>query len=206
MRSTLALLATVLVTLGAGSCGGTSTSATHPSSSAAATTTTASDLSTEPNLTKADADKDNDVGAPADDTSNDRLLEGAKAASASDRRAIIALIKRYYTVALAEEGATACAMIYSTLSESVPEDYGSFAGPPYMRGTTCPAILTLLFKHFHSLLAAQLPRLEVTHVLLVEHHGLAVLRFGTKLPERRIAVAREGHTWRLAALLDSELP
>ena len=97
-------------------------------------------------------------------------------------------------------------MIYSTLAEAVPEDYGlSPPGPPYMRGTTCPAVLTLLFKHLHSQLGLELPKIKVTRVRLTEHHGLAVLSFGT-MPERQIQVAREGHVWRLAALLDGELP
>jgi hypothetical protein len=74
-----------------------------------------------------------------------------------------------------------------------------------MRGTTCAAVLTLLFKHDHPQLVAELPKLEVARVRLIEHHGIVILHFGT-LPERQIPVAREGHTWKLQGLLDSEVP
>jgi hypothetical protein len=156
--------------------------------------------------TKADADKDDDIGAPEDDTNNDSTVDFGHAADASDTRAITALIKRYYAAAYTENGANACKMLYSTLEEAVPEDYGeSPPGQPYMRGSTCAAVLTLLFKHVHPQLTIEHPKLEVAHVRLVEHHGIVVLRFGA-LPERVISVSREGHTWRVDALLDSEVP
>jgi hypothetical protein len=206
MRRSLVSAVAGLLATGVCACGGASGGPRIISRVPASTATPASDTASAPNLTKPDADKDNDVGAPDDDTSNNANLAGSSEASAAERRAIVALIERYYRVALAEEGAKACTMIYSTLAESVPEDYGSFAGPSYMRGTTCPAVLTLLFKHFHSLLALQLPKLKVARVRLVEHHGTAVLNFGAALPERQIAVTREGHVWRVGQLLDGELP
>jgi hypothetical protein len=133
---------------------------------------------------------------------NSSTLDFGHAASPADQRAITKLVKRYFAVADAENGTAACSMLYSTLAESVPEDYGrSPPGQPYMRGTTCPAVMTLLFKHFHSLIALEYPRLRVARVRLIEHHGLAVLRF-RGLPEREIYVAREGHTWRISMILD----
>lgn len=207
MKPLLALLATTLLGVGVCACGDTSTdtkSVSHVSSSTA--TKSASSIPPAPADTKVDGDKDNDIGAPYDDTNNNAVLDVGHAASASERRAIVALIKRYYTAALAENGAEACGMIYSTLAEAVPEDYGlSPPGPPYMQGTTCRAVLTLLFKHFHNQLVVELPKLKVAGVRLTEHRGVAVLSFGA-LPERKIQVAREGHVWRVAALLDSELP
>ena len=44
----------------------------------------------------------------------------------------------------------------------------------------------------------------MTRVRLIEHHGFALLSFGT-LPEREIIVVREGHIWRIGGLIDSEL-
>jgi hypothetical protein len=205
----LALLAAAPLSLGICACGGAgteSTSASNVTSTTAATTTSTSESAFAPTATKADSDKDDDVGAPYDDKSNDAVLNVGHAASAGDRHKIVALIQSYYKAALRGDGAKACTMIYSTLAESVPEDYGtSPPGPPYMRGTTCPAVLTLLFRHYHSQLALELPKLKVTRVRLEEHHGLAVLRSGT-MPERQIPVAREGHVWKLSALLDSQLP
>jgi hypothetical protein len=74
-----------------------------------------------------------------------------------------------------------------------------------MRGTTCAAVVTGLFKHLHAQLAVELPKLAVTRVRLVEHHGLAVLSFG-KLPERVIHVVREGRVWRVVGLIDEPVP
>jgi hypothetical protein len=216
MRSLLALALLALLCLGLSACGGSTTtgstsSNTNTTATTAATTTAAATTSTAsetppPDFRKADSDRDNDVGAPSDDTSNKSVLDFGKAASASDEQAIAGLVKRYYAAALAQDGAKACALLYSTLAEAVPEDYGqSPPGPPYMRGTTCPTVMTLLFKHEHHKLAVLVPLLDVSRVRLEEHHGLVVLRFG-KMPERQIPVAREGHVWKVEALLDSELP
>jgi hypothetical protein len=210
MKSLLAQMAIVSLGFCLASCGGTSKGA---SSSATVATTVAvsrtpSNAPPAPAKTKADADKDNDINlsASSDDKNNNSTLRFGHAANATDTKAITVLVKRYYAAADAEDGAKACSMLYSTLEESVPEDYGqSPPGQPYMRGTTCPAVLTLLFKHEHPQLALELPRLEVARVRLVEHHGLVVLRFGT-LPERQLTVAREGHIWKVEALLDSEVP
>lgn len=211
MKPLLALLAVVLLGVGASACGssgkGTGSTSQTPSTVAATTaaTTTAS-TTPPPDFRKADRDRDNDIGAPDDDKNNNSVLNFGHAASASDEQAISSLVKRYYAAGLAEDGAKACSMIYSTLAEAVPEDYGqSPPGPVYMRGTTCPTVLALMFKHFHHQLSVQVPLLKVSRVRLNEHHGLAVLKFG-KMPERQIPVAREGHVWKIEALLDSELP
>jgi|GEM_PF-1484252 len=221
MRRLLACFATVWLGVTLCACGGAGTHSSpsaQVSSAAASDTTTgatspvsssvhsATDNDNDSAFTKADNDNDNDSGAPGDDKNNNSVLDAFHAASPADERTIASLIKRYYAVALAGQGAKACSMIYSTLAESVPEDYGlSPPGPPYMRGTTCPAVLSLMFKHFHTELVAELPKLEVARVRLEGHRGLAVLRFG-KAPQRQLQVAREGHVWKLASLLDSELP
>lgn len=199
--------------MGATACGGNSAhsiSLTSPAATTGATGSTAtvstSTVAPEPVKAKADVDKDNNLGVASDEKSNGDVLGLGKAASASEKRAVTTLVKRYYAAAGAEDGAMACAMIYSTLSESIPEDYGqSPPGPPYLHGKTCPAVMTLLFKHLHPQIALELPKLEVVRVRLIEHHGIAVLRFGA-LPERQISVAREGRSWKIQGLIDSEIP
>jgi hypothetical protein len=208
MKGPLALLSVGLLSACIAACGSASKeTSSHTSSSAHTDTTTGSaSLAPAPVQSAVDADKDNDLSAPYDDKSNDSLLSSGHRAGPSEARAITALLKRYYAAAAAENGLRACAMLYSTLAEAVAEDYGqSPPGPPYMKGTTCPAVLRMAFGHFHPQIALELPKLEVAHVRLVEGHGLVVLRFGA-LPERQIAVRRERHTWKLATLLDSELP
>lgn len=196
------LLAAVLLAIGISACGSTSSNTDSHSSS---TATSPSEAPVTDQL-KADSDKDNDIEAPYDDTNNDRTLNFGHPADPAERQEIVSLLERYYKVALAENGTAACSMLYSTRAESTAEDYGGIAGPPYMRGNTCPVVMTKLFKHFHPVLAIELPKLKVARVRLEAHHALVVLSFGKKLPEREIHVMREGHVWKLSQLLDSELP
>jgi hypothetical protein len=214
MKPLLALLAIAGLSVGASACGGASTG-THPSPPASATagttgsTATASTSTTAatPDFTKADADRDNDIGVIGDDKSNVSALGFGHEASPPDKRAVTALVKRYYAAALAGRGARACSLLYSPFAEATPEDYGQVPGPLYMRGAhTCAAVMTRLFAHFHRQLAVQVPRLGgVTHVRLQGGRGTALLGFAG-MPERAISVAREGHTWKIFELLDGELP
>ena len=127
-----ALLAIALAGFGIGACGSgksTSSATRQPSTTAAAAATTES-TTTAQEYTKVNGDKDNDVGLTAGDDTNSSALNYAHAASAADRRAVTALIKRYYAAATAGDGATACSMLYITLAEAVVEDYGhGSAGP-----------------------------------------------------------------------------
>jgi hypothetical protein len=209
MKPLLALLATALLSAGAYACGGAATgahSASHVSTSAPAKDSTTAASSESPLAdTTADSDRDNDVGAPDDDTRNTSALDFGHAADASERRTITAFVKRYYAAALAQDGATGCSMIYSTLAEAIPEDYSQTPGVPYMHGAkTCAAAMTLLFKHYHPLLVLEVPKLDVRRVGLEERQGLVLLSFG-RLPERTISVKQEGRKWKMSALLDVEL-
>jgi hypothetical protein len=206
MKSLLALLAVALLGVGATACGGSSKKGSTAQTPANATATDASNATPAKNFRAVDADKDDDTTAPGDDTNNNAVLHFGKAASSSDVRAITALVKRYYAAAAALDGAKACSLLYSTLEEGVVEDYGqSPPGPTYMVGKTCPEVLKGLFEHSHEQIAVHNATLKVARVRLEEHHGFVVLSFG-KLPERELGVTREGHTWKLNALLDSELP
>ncbi|HEU0249439.1 MAG TPA: hypothetical protein VFR48_01820 [Solirubrobacteraceae bacterium] len=193
---TIAIMTTLLVPLGA--CSGDTTGKSSSSSAAAA-------LIRE--YTRIDSDRDNDVGAPQDDTSTAAELSPGQPPPSGEARAIATLLHRYYTAALADNGTAACSMIASSLAESMAEDYGRGSdGPSYLStGTTCQSVMTLLFEHLHPVLALEAPRLEVAQLRLVRHHGIAILRFGTAL-ERQLPVRREGGQWRVQALLDSDLP
>ncbi len=208
MKPLLALLTAMLLCVGACACGGSSGGGGGGGSRGARSAAPAGNVSNEIKLesTKTDSDKDNDIGViGADDKRNTQALDFGHAATASERRAITALIVRYYAAALAENGTKACAMIYSTLAEAIPADYSGNPGVSYMQGaTTCAESMTLLLKHFHQILAIEVPKLKVVSVRLEEHHGLAVLNFGP-LPERQIYITREGHIWKMTSLLDLEL-
>jgi hypothetical protein len=209
MRPLLALFASLLLLTCLAACGGgTGTSSTSKDPSSTAADQTSTDATARDEL-MVDADKDNDVGTFNDDRNNSETLpfEYGHPASAADKRAVAAMIEVYYKIAENEEGAKACSMIYLSLAEGVAEDYGhGSAGEHYLSsGRTCPQVMTLLFKHFHAVLTIELPLLKVSKVLLVQHHGLAVLTFG-KLPEREISIRKEGPTWKVQQLLDSEVP
>jgi hypothetical protein len=214
MRLLTAILTTVLLGMCAVGCADTGkrpASRPRPSpgtrADAPAQAPAGSDAASTTSYTEVDADRDNDVGAPYDDTNNDSVRDFGDPANAFDREAIAALIKRYYAAAAVGDGAMACSMLSPTLASSVAEDYGPrSAGPPYLHaGTSCPTLTTLLFRHFRSRIAAEIPLLEVRRVRIHQHQGLALLSFG-RLPERQIPVAHEEGSWKIDALLDSELP
>jgi hypothetical protein len=214
----------MLLALGASACGSSgpdpgsnrsSTGTTATTGTATTATTTASvgaatkpysGVTSIPSARETDRDKDSDGNAYDVPHDNNTILHYGHPAGAADDRAIRDLVNRYYAAAFTSDGAKACSLLYSTLAEAVPEDYGqSPPAPAYMRGTTCQAVMTLFFKHEHRRLAAMLPKLKIARVRLEEHHGLVVLSFG-KLPERQIRVAREGHLWKVQSLFDSDLP
>ncbi len=197
MKSPLLLVAMTLLSVGLNACG-------SGKDASSATATTVSNAKSTRDHTGAAGD--NQDGTSTGDTGRSSILNVAHRASPSERRAITALVKRYYAAAAAEDGAKACSMLYITFAEEIPEDYGtSPPGQPYMRGNTCPAVMVGVFKHFHRQVMTDNARLKVTNVLLLQHHGLAILSFG-RTPKRQISVRRERHTWKIEALLASELP
>jgi hypothetical protein len=196
----LALLAIAGLTAGIAACGD---AATGGSSDARTTTSTSSSTT---DYAKADADRDNDIGASHDDTNHNDLSSFGRPAGAGDERAIATVVKRYYATALNGDGAKGCSMLYSILAETAAEDYAVAGGPTYLRGaTSCQAVMSALFSHFHAQLAIEVPKFGVTHVFLKGRHGLVVLSFAD-LPERELPVIREGNVWKIASLLDRELP
>jgi hypothetical protein len=210
MRRCFELCAVVIVSICLAACGKTSNTSDATSTATDVKQETVSTTPTHappaPAKTKADADHDNDLGAVADDKSNGSLLDHGHTADAVDTRAVTALIMRYYAAARREDGSAACSMLYTTLEESVPEDYGqSPPSKPYLRGTTCAAVLTLLFKHERLQIAAEYTKLKVARVAIEERHGIVLLHFGS-MPERQIPVEREGHEWKLTQILDGEVP
>jgi hypothetical protein len=213
MRSLLALFAIVFST-GATACGGASKGAgsasqTSPGAVASSSTqaTTASSIaSTQTNL-KRDRDGDYDnSGNGTYDKDDSVVLRYGHAAGASDRQAVAAVVKRYYAAAAAGDGAKGCSLIYSIFAETIPEDYGRPpAGPPALRGKTCAAVMSKVFKQSQPQLAADYATLKVTGVRLEGNRGWALLSFKA-MPARSILVHSERGAWKIYALLDTGLP
>jgi hypothetical protein len=224
------LMAATLLSIGAAGCGASkdngspSQSASNPSPSTAAPATITSpatsphgylnDGDNDPigdadNDNNHDNDNDNSEDHVPNDNSNyhdsdDRgILAFGHAASAADKRAMTALVKRYYTVAAAVDGPKACAMLAPRFAESIVEDYGKESpGPSYLRsGTTCPAVMALLFQHFRAQIAAPF---DVTSVRVERNQAYALL--GSKAtPARYITLERRRKVWWIGALIGNPL-
>lgn len=196
------LLVITLLCVGFDACGDASKDVRSSSHTALKPTTTAamsgaivSNPTPHPTA-KPDNDGDGDNG-------NDDDRWGS-AASSTDRRAVVALVKRYYAVAAAGDGAQGCALIYSLLAEEIPELYGEPPGPPSLRGGTCAVVMSKVYRQKHRQLVAKVAMIDVIGVRVKRLRGLALLRFKGG-PERDIPVHREHRAWRIAALLDGGL-
>lgn len=209
-RATLTLLATSALATSVVACGSTNSTdratGTSTKTSAGSATGGSSVAATDERpVTAADGDRDGDFGSPDVDPPSGLGFSGHPA-QASDRAAIIALVKRYYAAALAQDGAGACSLFYSRLVEAAKEDYGEPGGPSYTLGAkNCTEVATDVFHHYHALLAIEVPRLRVLSVLANRREAVALLGFG-RLPERELSLIREGRRWRVGVLRDRELP
>jgi hypothetical protein len=233
MRLLFALLVVPLLGAGIGACGGggdgtgpaSQTSSIITAVSGATPTTVAGARQPAVRL-KGDEDDDDsasrDIGSsPYDndaDFDNDRYGDGNKgyydgddkpiraygqAAGTSDKRALAALVERYYAAAAAGDGAAACSVIDPSFAKAIPEDYGQAPGPGYLRGAkTCPAVMTLLFKYFHSQLGGAV---EVTGVRVKGDQAFVLLGSTTR-PASYLTLKRKGGgAWGIEGLLATPL-
>jgi hypothetical protein len=189
MRSLLALLTIAFLSLGATACGrGSRGVGSTPSTTAPRTTQSPF---------RGDTDRLSDRGYDKDD---DPIHYYGHAANAADERAVTALVKRYYAAGAAGDGARACLLLYSEIAGSVVEQYGRPLGPPALRGKTCAAVMSKLFKQRRRQLAADRATLEVTGVRVEGDRGYALLS-STKMPVGYIVLRREHDDWKVGALL-----
>jgi hypothetical protein len=157
-----------------------------------------------------DDDEDSNLdGQPKDENEGYRdsddldSLRVGHPASAADRKAVEAIVKRYYAVAVTGDGASACSLMDRAFAKSVPIDYGQFGAPYLHGGKTCAEIATREFKHSRKLLASAI---YITAVHL-EHPDRAYALFGSRTaPAGFIAVQREGRSWKIASLVGRPQP
>jgi hypothetical protein len=142
---------------------------------------------------------------PAPSAQAKAITEYGQEASPADKQAITALVNRYYVAAAADDGATACTLIYSPLSESVAEDYGQAPAPASLAGKTCQVVMSKLFRQVPGQPSAVLATTEVTGVRVKGKKGYALLRSKT-MPEGDITLQRELGTWRIGTLIGDALP
>jgi hypothetical protein len=125
-------------------------------------------------------------------------------ASAADKQAIMALVKRFYVAAGQDDGANACSLIYSILAEAIPEDYGQPPGPPSLSGKTCAVVMSKLFRQVPGQPPAVLATTEVTGVRVKGRKGYALLR-SKVMPAGDISVELELGTWKVGSLIGSAI-
>jgi hypothetical protein len=179
----LALLSTVSLGVGLAGCGGGSAG----TSSTSHTTTVA-----EPILRVSRA-----LGPiDADDYA---VLDFGHPASATERRKILALVRRYYAVAVAEDGPKACSMLYPSAAKEVVEEDGRLPG---LTGSTCAVVISKLFKQRHRQIVADLHSFKAVRVRIEGFDGYVVLRFARAIAARELDLHLVGRAWRVQRALD----
>jgi hypothetical protein len=190
MRQILVSVAIALLALACAACGG-SVSMSRPSSATTAL----------PQIElKGDADSDSDKYGTEPDNENEMLGHPAGAAS---MRAVTMLVRRYYAAAAAAGGADACRLLYLPFAESVAEDYGSRPASSGVRGDSCAAVLSALFRRSHRSLSVESATLRVAAVRVERNRGAVQLRFAGGRPVRYVLVHRERGAWKMDALFDT---
>ncbi len=153
----------------------------------------------------ADGDGDSDGGTGRYDGDDSSVRYFGHAAGPTDRQAIAMLTMTYYAAAAADDGAEACALIFSPIAKSYPRSLG-VGGPPYLRGSkTCAEIAARLFDQNRTQVRADAASLRVTDVRVAGNLGLAVLVFKGR-PVRQMETQRENGAWKMLAPLDTEMP
>lgn len=204
-RSLVALLAAMLLCAGISACGENNKNADLASSKASSTVPPSgrahprsASSATRGGYLKSDKDEDEDDEGPPLKTREDNLMPLAygKEANQADKRAITALIKRYYAAAVAGDSAKGCSMLYSTLST----DLGEGQGPPVQ---TCAAAMSRVLEQQHKqLVADEVATMVVVNVRVKGNLAVATVGFRTQ-PVGRINLKREHRTWKLNALIDT---
>lgn len=172
----------------------------HPSSANAGATSGSSVLGV-PNGDQ-DGDSSNDTAFDKDDSF---VTTFGHAAGPGDRKAITDLVTRYYAAIAKEDGATACRLLFFTITESAPETYGQTSFDAAAgRGQRCGPVMSKVFKGSHAQLVAENRHLKVMAIRIQGKRAWVLLRFGPNSVRRTVAY-REGSSWKIGELLDTEL-
>jgi hypothetical protein len=201
---------------GGGGCGSTRDGVSHEAPGLAQQASTATGTTRESGLRGverrlAEWDHDGDAGtADAEvphslyDGDDREIRDYGHAASATDRRAVTALVDRYYGAAAAGDGVTACSLIDASLASALVESNGQLPRASQSAGQACAAYMSKTFEHLLGRSAADLAAVEVVGVRVKGSEGLALLRLRTS-QVRDIPVSRRGGAWKIEAFFDSGL-
>lgn len=146
----------------------------------------------------------NDGDSDPNSQDDEEVFDYGQPASPTDERRIASVLKKYYTFAALDNGAGACAQIYSLMAEAITEDFGGAAGPARLRGKTCAVVETKAFGLYRHRLREEAAKLEVLMVRVHDKRGLAVLRFGRSSQWYYLPVRQEFGAWKIYVLSDYE--
>lgn len=152
-------------------------------------------------------DNDSDGPTPASyafpDGDDRPVFAYGRRPTAKAARAITGVVRDYYAAASAQDGAQACPLLLASIARAAAQEYGRPGGPQYLRGaTTCQAVLSMLFRHFHAELAGAV---NVVAIRLRGGSAQVVLSSRT-LRASSVVVNREGRAWKIVGLLAQPLP
>lgn len=200
--ASIVLIAVGIACFAGTGCGGASR-ASRASATTGAKTTASTPTATLPQPeTRNDPDLDSDTYPGEPDNDNNHVF--GHVASAADRWAAVTLVGRYFAAARTDDGAAACGLMYSSMSEAMAEDYGSLAGSPYMHGGTCAAVMSGLFKHIHARIVAESATLKVAEVRVRGKYASVRMGFGTAPAKFYLELQRERGRWRLDRIIPTE--
>jgi hypothetical protein len=211
METMLAVAAVVLLGLGAGACGGATRDAAAGGSSGARTsmTTRTGDAKLVSPYARWDHDGDfgpNDGEIPNSEYDGDdgAVRDYGHAAVGPDRRAVTALIGRYYAALAADDGAAACSLLDASLVRALVEERGPSASSSEPDGEACAVAMSKLLTRTLGRAPADLSDVTVIGVRVEGDEGLALLRLRSA-EVRNMPVSREGGVWKVDAYLDNGL-
>ncbi|HEU0249329.1 MAG TPA: hypothetical protein VFR48_01265 [Solirubrobacteraceae bacterium] len=136
------------------------------------------------------------------DADDAQVLGQGRPPSPSVRREIATVVSKFYSAAVQQDGAAACAMLAPSLARTVVGTYGGAAGPVYMRGSTCKVVMTRLFTHAHAELVAPVQILAVR----VSGHRANAMVGSRAMRASYIALESVGRRWVVSQLLGEPLP
>lgn len=132
------------------------------------------------------------------------LVDFGHAAGTDVTDRISALIRRYYSAAVAVDGRAACSMLYSVVLRDIV-DGDAFASEGLRRGS-CTLAMYTLFRQRHRRLIAERRSLTIVRVRTDGLNGRVMLRFGIQPEARELDLRLVDSRWRIAQALDHRLP
>lgn len=196
VRSSMTGVLAVLVVTGILACGDQSqvTSKSKGAGARGRTTTAAASTTA---TGGANAPAGASAGPPQDDN---HISTYGHAASGLERREIAALARNYLAAVVSHDGARACALMYSTLAETVPVNYGRPPGAPKWRGSTCAVVMSKIFADPREAQVRELRGVRVTGVRVRGRFGF-VQTAALAMPAGELSIEREHGRWRIVTLV-----